>query len=89
MRQGYEEKTIHGTGIQRIYKFANGFGASVVRHQFSYGSNSGLWELAVLKDGKLTYRTPITSDVMGWLGEQDVDQILSQIEALPKDSENA
>ena len=43
----------------------DGFGASVVRHPYSYGGAVGLWELAVLdSNGRLTYETPITDDVM-------------------------
>lgn len=34
-------------GIQRIYHFDNGYGASVVRFTYSYGFEQGLWELAV------------------------------------------
>ena len=40
-------------GEQRVYKFDNGYGASVIRHQYSYGGDKGLWELAVLKNGEL------------------------------------
>jgi len=48
-------------GIQKIYKFKNGFGASVICHKRSYGGGDGLWELAVLnKSGNLDFDTPIT-----------------------------
>ena len=36
-------------GRQRLYRFENNFGASVVRHNGSYGGSEGLWELAVIK----------------------------------------
>ena len=36
-------------GRQRLYRFQNNFGASVVRHTGSYGGKEGLWELAVIK----------------------------------------
>ena len=36
-------------GRQRLYRFENNFGASVVRHNGSYGGKEGLWELAVIK----------------------------------------
>ena len=36
-------------GRQRLYRFENNFGASVVRHNGSYGGYEGLWELAVIK----------------------------------------
>lgn len=70
-------------GVQKIYRFANGYGASVVRHAYSYGGRSGSWELAVLDENDdLCYDTEITSDVIGWLDEADVDVILAQIERL-------
>ena len=72
-------------GIQHIYRFENShYSASVVKTPTSYGGESGLWELAVLLDGKITYDTPITSnhDVTGWLTDDDVQTILAQIDAL-------
>lgn len=70
-------------GEQRKYKFANGYGASVIRNDMSYGGDIGLWEVAVLgKDGDLTYDTPVTSDVIGRLDVADVNVVLEQIEAL-------
>lgn len=70
-------------GDQWTFKFANGYGASVVRHSFSYGSEDGLWELAVLgTDGRLTYETPITDDVIGWQSDDDIVRLLGEIEAL-------
>ncbi len=67
-------------GTKEIYKFPNGFGASVIRHEHSYGGEEGLWELAVLgADDALCYTTEITDDVMGYLSESKVDDVLSQI----------
>jgi len=71
-------------GIQYLAMFPNGYGASIVMNLFSYGGNDGLWELAVLDDeGDLCYDTPITDDVLGYLTEDDVDEILDRIEELP------
>lgn len=80
-----EVNHLHG-GLQAIYHFANGYGASVVRHQYSYGYEYGLWELAVLKsshDGwNLDYDTPIAEDVLGHLEPSDVDELLILIKNL-------
>ena len=66
------------------YKFDNGFGASVVSHDFSYGGDKGLLELAVLgKDDELCYSTPVTSDIEGHLDAAAAFKLLNQIEALP------
>lgn len=75
-------------GSQVIYKFDNGYGASVVQHAFSYGSEDDLSELAVLKfngdEWDFTYDTEITGDVIGYLTEEDVQELLTQIEKLEK-----
>jgi len=81
-------------GVQKIYRFENGYGASVVRFMSgtfggSYGAEQGLWELAVLMfagegvdDFKLCYDTPITSDVIGRLTLEEVDDYIEQIKGL-------
>jgi hypothetical protein len=67
-------------GRQKLYHFKNGYGASVVKHEGSYGGKSGLWELAVLDaEGSLCYDTEITSDVIGHLNDPEVDQLLGRI----------
>ena len=63
-------------GIYATMEFDNGFTASVIRNEMSYGNRQGLYELAVLKDGHVTTDTDITDDVEGWLGEKDVDRTL-------------
>ena len=84
-----------GSGTQKLYRFQNGYGASVVQFMIgsfegSYGAENGLWELAVVvfespdsERFKLSYETPITDDVLGRLTEYEVENVLNQIEALP------
>tara|TARA_X000001036_G_scaffold163833_1_gene155554 strand:+ start:1417 stop:1677 length:261 start_codon:yes stop_codon:yes gene_type:complete len=70
-------------GIQKVYEFPNGYGASVIKHRGSYGYDKGLWELAVLDfDGSLCYTTEITNDVIGHLNDPEVDRLLRRIEQL-------
>jgi hypothetical protein len=70
-------------GVQAKIQFDNGFGASIVKTPFSYGGSKGLYELAVFgKDGTITYDTPITNDVLGYLSEVAVTRTLSKIQAL-------
>ena len=70
-------------GVVSKIMFDNGYGASVVCNESSYGGQKGLYELGVLdKDGKLTYDTPITSDVVGNLTPEEVTNILIQIQLL-------
>ncbi len=69
-------------GHQAVFKFENGYGASVIEHDHSWGI-----ELAVLlftKDDNFTlcYDTPITSDVIGNMTEDEVKETLQQIKEL-------
>lgn len=70
---------------QKIYKFGNGYGASVVCNSMSYGGSKGLFEVAVLDaTGYIVYDTPVTNDVVGFLDFAGVADILQQIQNLPK-----
>lgn len=68
---------------QKTYTFDNGYGASVICNQSSYGGDNGLFELAVLdKNGNICYDTPITSDVIGYMTHDHVVRVLKDIESL-------
>lgn len=80
-----QSKPLHG-GSQHIYKFPNGYGASVICHMYSRGGPIGLWELAVLDElGELNYSTPITDDVIGHLEDEEVCELLTRINALSRE----
>lgn len=96
--KGYEDyristRPMHG-GVSNVFKFENNYGASVVKHRWSYGSHNDLWELAVIcfdETGKwdLNYDTEITDDVVGFLTDDEVCALLERIKNLdePKDDE--
>ena len=80
--------------IQFIYRFRNGYGASVIQNGTSYGSNGAPWELAVIRfnsagehDWDICYTTPITYDVLGHLGVDEVFTYLNQVGELPADAQ--
>ncbi len=71
------------SGVRSRMMFENGFGVSVVSHTYSYGGKDGLFEVAVLdKDGDLTYNTPVTNDVVGYLNPDEVTDIMEQVQNL-------
>lgn len=77
-----ESKEMNG-GEQHIFKFPNGWQASVIRGRHTYGGIDGLFEIAVLdRDGHLNYDTSVTSDVIGHLDREELDETLDQIAAL-------
>lgn len=79
----------HDTGVRIEVMFPNGYGASVIRTERSYGGPSGLFELCVLNSaGDLVKRSPIididkTGDyVIGWLTATEVLDLFRRIAAL-------
>jgi hypothetical protein len=72
----------YSDGVHAIVTFDNGYGASIIKTDRSYGGKEGLYELAVLFDGLISYDTPITNDVLGHLTEGEVTELLQKIEAL-------
>ena len=75
--------------VQYVFQFRNGYGASVIKFQGSYGYEADLWELAVIRfdeDGaswELCYDTPIGDDVFGWCTDEKVRELLGLIKYLP------
>ncbi len=66
--------------------FPNDYGISVVTGEYAHSTADEPYEIAVLKgnkkDAKLTYRTPIADDVIGYLTEKEVTKIMKDIQDL-------
>jgi len=80
-----------GEGKQGLLFFENGYGVSVVRFKLSFGygsytNNEDEWELAILigkeDEFELAYNTNITDDVMGYLTESEVTNVMKQVQEL-------
>lgn len=80
-------------GIQYFAIFPNGYGASIVKHKYSYGEHLGKYELAVLHEitgtpfnddfrYSLCYSTSITDDVLVNLSGKEVNNFLVKISEL-------
>jgi hypothetical protein len=87
IHEPYDARPLESGAIQKLYKFANGYGASVIKGEHTYGGDEGLWELAVLTfntdgDFSISYTTGITEDVEGHLTDDEVEELLTKIEAL-------
>lgn len=80
-----EQSRPRNGGYQYWFSFPNGYAASVIKGPYTYGGELDLWELAVMDDNTkgLCYDTPITDDVLGWLEDEEVNDYLNQIKALP------
>lgn len=80
-----------GDGFHGLIFFPNGYGVSVVRFKIngrygSYTNTDNQWELAVIfgneNEWELTYNTPITNDVIGYLSSEKVTNIMKQVQEL-------
>ena len=73
---------VYGGIISRII-FDNGYGATIVQGPHTYGGADGLYELAVVgKNDEISYDTPVTGDVEGYLSEAQVTDLLIKIQQL-------
>jgi hypothetical protein len=70
-------------GERAEHDFPNGYTASVITGGHAYTSKGYPYEIAVMRDGELDYTTPVTDDVLGHLTEQEANDVLAAIEALP------
>jgi hypothetical protein len=94
----YTFKPLHD-GIQILFRFENGKGLSVVRHQYSYGGSSGLWEAAPVEFSNEGWNgwefigqsdcLPgfVYDDVKGWLHPSDIDELIGMVADLPANRE--
>ena len=70
-------------GERAVETFPNRYFASCIRGGPFYTKN-GTYEIAVCHpDTGVCYDTPITSDVLGYLSEEEANQALIDIAALP------
>lgn len=78
---GHKATSAHeGNGYVVLrFEFPNGYGASVIPETLT---KDNLHELAVLKDGSLTYFTPITGDVVRYATPAEINSLITQISKL-------
>jgi hypothetical protein len=92
----FESVEAHEDSIRGVVGFKNGYGLSIIRNKYSYGGNTGLYEIALLKADatqtedawRIIYNEKLGySDVCGWLSEADVERELTKIENVPQFNE--
>ena len=73
---------------EKRISFENGYGASIICKPVSYGGDAKMFEIAVLKSGKICYDTPVSYNVEGFLRFEDVVEVLHEIRELPPAEED-
>tara|TARA_B100001287_G_C22483903_1_gene435705 strand:- start:219 stop:482 length:264 start_codon:yes stop_codon:yes gene_type:complete len=59
----------------------NGYGISVINGANAYCDNE-TYEVAIKKDGKITYDTEFTNNVLEYQTPSDIDELLTNLEKL-------
>lgn len=80
----YKNNIIHteamNGGVGIIYQFNNGYQASVVMHNSSYGGADGLIEIAAMRNKTIVDIGLSQSDeVVGWLTYEEAGKVLHKI----------
>lgn len=82
--KNFTSKELHN-GIQYLNFWPNGYGVSIVRHDFSR-TKKNTWEIAILQGTKenwdICYSTPITDDVLSNMTDDEVNKICEQVSKL-------
>jgi hypothetical protein len=67
--------TFGAVGVRAIVDLGNGYKASVVQHQFSYGGKQGLYEIGFFGLSGCLQEVPEWGDLVnGYLTEEDVEK---------------
>ena len=88
--KGFEEDLVEehtsysGTGFVYKFFFDNGYGVSVIKHEYSYGNEEDLFEVAVLYNDRVVYDERIFrgNGLQGWMTNSDVLDILKDVKEL-------
>jgi hypothetical protein len=65
--------------------FENGYSISVIFGEGTYCDNDGSnYEVAILRNGKITYNTPITDNVLSCQTPEQITAIMKEIQTYEK-----
>lgn len=78
----FKPHMIGGNATEAKHIFINGFGVSVITGDMFYTNEACPYEIAVINKHGLTYDTPITNDVIGYLTEDEANTVLFEVEEL-------
>jgi len=68
-------------GVQTILEFGD-YELSIIKSDFSYGGQQGLWEIGVFHNGEMVEVSGITNDgdtIKGYLNESEVNEIIEKM----------
>ena len=79
-----DTKEIFANSKHAVMEFGNGYGVSVIFGEQFCSNGIDTYEVAVLKDGILDYKTYITDSVVAYQTEDEVTEIMRKVQELNK-----
>lgn len=71
----------YGKAYQAYMDFDNGYGISVIYGLGAFCNNNGQnWEVAIMKDGKICYDTPLANNVLEYQTKEDINRIMKVLQ---------
>lgn len=67
---------------QATLTFENGYGVSVIFGKCFYSNGINTYEVAITYNGEITYNSGITNDVMRYLEENEVSDVMIKVQKL-------
>ena len=77
-------KEMFANSKHAVMEFENGYGVSVIFGEQFYSNGIDTYEVAVLKDGFICYKTYITDNVVAYQTENEVTEIMRKVQELNK-----
>lgn len=68
------------SGQQALLELDKGYKVSVLLGAAFYSNGEDTYELAVMKDGRVCYTTPITDDVLGHRSEEEITEAMIKLQ---------
>ena len=75
-------KELFANSKHAVMEFENGYGVTVIFGEQFYSNGINNYEVAVLKDGFLCYKTYITDSVVAYVSEDGVTEIMRKVQEL-------
>ena len=79
-----ETKEIFANSKHAVMEFENGYGVSVIFGEQFCSNGIDTYEVAILKDGILDYKTYITDSVVAYQTEDEVTEIMRKVQEFNK-----
>lgn len=77
--ESIEQQYSDEPGSKYTFIFPNGYSATVCKFYGTFGFESDQWEMALWKDGDMAFEHEFEDDVVGYLCDEEVNDILRNI----------